>query len=312
MPQESDDPNMIITGILEHLKALGGKVEYGPSTVRSGSGPEVVTALSFLTNTALKQANIHWEELRPEDPDEAEEEVLILDEQEVNLDKIEEEMEQAYSSDEEEAGWIQQSHLDSKPSQDEDQKMLKSDVDIESWRLELERVLPQLKITVKTDGQDWRWRQEQMKSHVTGITTAVNQIELPLKRLVSEAQAMSEKVLSRETFLNTQFVGLLDELHHSQEKLSKMKETHKELSNKVAEKNKNLAHLSEELEHTRQQLEDRGSIMADGAPVVTVKKSVTILKKELGDMEVEIGVMDHSVMKSLVHEQIILRDKNKF
>jgi hypothetical protein len=28
--------------------------------------------------------------------------------------------------------------------------MLKSDVDVEAWRLELERVLPQLKITVKT------------------------------------------------------------------------------------------------------------------------------------------------------------------
>lgn len=29
-------------------------------------------------------------------------------------------------------------------------------------------------------------------------------------------------------------------------------------------------------------------------------------------MEVEIGVMEHSLMKSLVQEQMILRDRNKF
>jgi hypothetical protein len=43
-----------------------------------------------------------------------------------------------------------------------------------------------------------------------------------------------------------------------------MKEVHRDLSNKVTEKNKSLAHFNEELEQTRQQLEDRGSIMADG------------------------------------------------
>lgn len=55
-----------------------------------------------------------------------------------------------------------------------------------------------------------------MKTHITGISDTVNQIDGPLKRLVSEAQSMSEKVLSRETFLNNQFTGLLDELHQSQ------------------------------------------------------------------------------------------------
>jgi hypothetical protein len=35
------------------------------------------------------------------------------------------------------------------------------------------------------------------------------------------------------------------------------------------------------------------------------------LKKEFGDMEVEIGVMEHGLLKSLVQEQMILRDKNK-
>jgi chromosome segregation ATPase len=48
------------------------------------------------------------------------------------------------------------------------------------------------------------------------------------------------------------------------EKLSKMKDVHRDLSTKISEKNKGLAHLNEELEQTRRQLDDRGSIMADG------------------------------------------------
>jgi hypothetical protein len=43
-----------------------------------------------------------------------------------------------------------------------------------------------------------------------------------------------------------------------------MKEVHRDLSNKVAEKNKALNQLTEELDQTRKQLDDRGSIMADG------------------------------------------------
>jgi hypothetical protein len=47
------------------------------------------------------------------------------------------------------------------------------------------------------------------------------------------------------------------------------------------------------------------------APVVTTRKNLNSLKKEFGDMEVEIGVMEHGLLKSLVQEQMILRDKNK-
>lgn len=44
------------------------------------------------------------------DLSDGEDEVIIMEEQEVNLDKIEEEMEQIYSSDEDdEAGWVQHS-----------------------------------------------------------------------------------------------------------------------------------------------------------------------------------------------------------
>lgn len=55
-----------------------------------------------------------------------------------------------------------------------------------------------------------------MKSYVEGIKEAIDQMEKPLERLVTEAKNVSEKVISRENFLNTQFSRQLDELHESQ------------------------------------------------------------------------------------------------
>jgi len=94
-------------------------------------------------------------------------------------------------------------------------------------------------------------------------------------------------------------------------KLSQLKEVHRELSNKVAEKNKTMTHLNDELDQTRRELEERGTIMADGAPVVKTRKALSALKKELGDMEVEIGVMEHCLLKAMLQEQMILRDQSK-
>lgn len=34
---------------------------------------------------------------------------------------------------------------------------LKNNVDEESWKLEVERVLPMLKVTIKNENRDWRY-----------------------------------------------------------------------------------------------------------------------------------------------------------
>lgn len=55
-----------------------------------------------------------------------------------------------------------------------------------------------------------------MKNYVEGIKDAIDQMEKPLERLVTEAKNVSEKVISRENFLNTQFSRQLEDLHESQ------------------------------------------------------------------------------------------------
>lgn len=40
----------------------GGKIDYGTSKVKSGSGPEVISALSYLAGEALKATHVEWDE----------------------------------------------------------------------------------------------------------------------------------------------------------------------------------------------------------------------------------------------------------
>jgi len=55
-----------------------------------------------------------------------------------------------------------------------------------------------------------------MTTHVTGIVDVIREITGPLQKLVTEAKNSSEKVVTRENFLNNQFQGLLEQLHESQ------------------------------------------------------------------------------------------------
>ncbi|CAG7836825.1 unnamed protein product [Allacma fusca] len=314
MAQESDDPNTLIASILESIRAMGGVVDFSPSRVKAGFGPDVVSVLDFLTDKALLTAGHEW--LPPIIvKEQKQEEEIDEDDQEVNLDKIEEEMEAYYSSEGEDNDlvWVPGSSSGA-PGQGEDTniekvKILQSDTDAEQWRLEVEQVLPQLKITIKQDSQDWRQRQDQMKTYAQSVNEIVDQLDGPMDRMITDAKSVIEKVKTREKFINSQFETLFVELSVAQDTVTNSKDKHRELSNEISNRNRSLSHLNDQLENTRRLLDDRGSIMADGAPVAATKRAIHTLNKELGDIEVEIGVMEHYLLKSLVQEQSFLRDK---
>ncbi|CAG7816579.1 unnamed protein product [Allacma fusca] len=315
MAQESDDPNVLIANILEQSRSMGGVMDFNPSRVKSGFGPDVVEVLDFLTDNALVSSEHQW--LPPVVLKEQKEDDEIGEvDQEVILEKIEDEIEAYYSSEGEDTDlvWVQGSSAGSgqgpETSQPDSGKILQSDiVDTEQWRLEVERVLPQLKITIQQDSQDWRQRQEQMRTYTEAVSDVVEQLDGPLDKMITDARSVIEKVKTRENFINTEFETLLMELSVTQDNVATMKDRHRELSNKATTKNRTLSQLNDELDTIRRQLNDRGSIMADGAPVSATKKSIAALKKELGDMEVEIAVVEHCLMKSLLQEQIAQREK---
>merc|ERR1712012_1475378 len=89
------------------------------------------------------------------------------------------------------------------------EEILESTTDAADWRLEVERVMPQLKVTIRTDNKDWRVHLEQMHQHHEGIETSLTDSRAHLDKLQDEISRTLEKIASREKYINSQLEHLL-------------------------------------------------------------------------------------------------------
>ncbi|KAI3374122.1 hypothetical protein L3Q82_005983 [Scortum barcoo] len=272
-PQEYDEPNATVSNILAELRAFGVKVDFPPSKLKSGSGEHVCFVLDRLAEEALRRRGFSFK--RPNYPTETtEEESVMEDDAELTLSKVEEEMIEEPDDEEEtvmdlEALKLRTTHTEAEPSSKPDE-ILESTVDAAEWNLELERVLPQLKVTIRTDNKDWRIHVDQMHQHRDGI----------------KSFAQRGQVLSPDGVLLCPLLSLQSYLDKLQEDIGKT-----------------LEKISEELERVKQEMEEKGSSMSDGAPVVKIKQSLTKLKQEILQMDVRIGVVEHTLLQAKLKEK---------
>ncbi|XP_075878339.1 intraflagellar transport protein 57 homolog isoform X3 [Nelusetta ayraudi] len=305
-PQEHDEPNATVSAILAELRALGVKVDFPPSKLKSGSGEHVCFVLDRLAEEALRRRGFSFR--RPNYPTETtEEESVMEDNAELKLSKVEEEMIQEEPDDEEnvmdlEALKSRTTHTESEPSSKPDD-ILESTVDAAEWNLELERVLPQLKVTVRSDNKDWRIHVDQMHQHRDGIKASLLEAKSYLDKLQEDIGKTLEKVGSREKYINNQLGHLIQEYRSAQAKLSEAKERHQQASGGVMDRTRVLAEISEELEKVKQEMEEKGSSMTDGAPVVKIRQSLTKLRQEIVQMDVRIGVVEHTLLQAKLKEK---------
>ncbi|XP_049930458.1 intraflagellar transport protein 57 homolog isoform X1 [Epinephelus moara] len=305
-PQEYDEPNATVSNILAELRAFGVKVDFPPSKLKSGSGEYVCFVLDRLAEEALRRRGFSFK--RPNYPTETtEEESVIEDDAELTLSKVEEEMIEEPDDEEEnvmdlEALKLRTTHTEAEPSSKPDE-ILESTVDAAEWNLEVERVLPQLKVTIRTDNKDWRVHVDQMHQHRDGIKSSLKEAKSYLDKLQEDIGKTLEKVSSREKYINNQLEHLIQEYRSAQAKLSEAKERYQQASGGVTERTRVLAEISEELEKVKQEMEEKGSSMSDGAPVVKIKQSLTKLKQEIVQMDVRIGVVEHTLLQAKLKEK---------
>ncbi|KAJ8976230.1 hypothetical protein NQ317_009727 [Molorchus minor] len=259
---------------------MGVNVDISPNKLKQGVGEHVVYILDILSNNAIKTNNLILQ--KPTPPEEKEEEAEVLDdESEINLDRVEEEMMAVYSDDSDEENIFRLDDL--KPVKTEMRPAeIKSSTDEESWKLEVERVLPQLKVMIKNDNRDWRSHLEQMKAHKGSIDECFERPRCSWRNYIRRSL---------------------------QDQLSKIKENYKNISTGVAERNRELQKLSDRLESVKQQMEERGSSMTDGTPLVNIKKSVAKVKAEIIDMDVRIGVLECILLQTKIRDEKLIESE---
>ncbi|NWR31188.1 IFT57 protein, partial [Tachuris rubrigastra] len=183
------------------------------------------------------------------------------------------------------------------------EEILQSTTDAAEWNLEVERVLPQLKVTVRTDN----------KVPENGFVCVHMVIKMlfqsvlftfPLQflsfgyldKLHNEISRTLEKINSREKYINSQLEHLIQEYRSAQALLSEGR------GQEEVEKNTYFK-ITEVLEKVKQEIEEKGSSMTDGAPLVKIKQALTKLKQETIQMDIQIGVMEHTLLQSKLKEK---------
>ncbi|EPY78043.1 intraflagellar transport protein 57-like protein [Camelus ferus] len=224
---------------------------------------------------------------RPAYPvEELEEETVAEDDAELTLNKVDEEFVEEETDNEENFIDLnvlkaQTYRLDMNESAKQED-ILESTTDAAEWSLEVERILPQLKVTIRTDNKDWRIHVDQMHQHKNGIESALKETKGFLDKLHNEISRTLEKIGSREKYINNQLEHLVQEYRAAQAQLSE---------------------VTEELEKVKQEMEEKGSSMTDGAPLVKIKQSLTKLKQETIQMDIRIGVVEHTLLQSKLKEK---------
>jgi len=295
MPQEFDDPNATISRILDKARSFGTNTDFPPNKLKSGSGPHVCMLLDKFAENALKSTKFSWEKPLYESEDEEDDEVVHQeDDAELKLEKIEDDLAAADDSDDDADVFLDLNSTAKagKEVSKENQIML-SNTSSEQWRLEIERVTPSLKVTVRSDNKDWRAHVEQMNTHKVGIETTFAQSKQQLGKMQAEIQKTLEKISSREKYINGQLENLVQDYRNVQERFAQSKEKYKQGSSGVTERSRSLAEVSEELEKVKIEMEEKGSSMTDGAPLVKIKQTLGKLKTETTQMDIRIGVIEH-------------------
>ncbi|XP_054263754.1 intraflagellar transport protein 57 homolog [Macrosteles quadrilineatus] len=313
-PQEYDDPNSTIAVVLDATRDLGIPVDFAPNKLKQGYGRYAIYILNSLADKAMEHTKVIWK--KPKPPLEVDtEEQPIDDEAELLLEKIEEEM-AAEDSDDDEDNLL---HIDdlqnitninkSLLESQKQEEMLESNTNSEEWRLELERVLPKLKVTIKSDSRDWRAHLEQMKQYQSSLQEVMSSANSQLQHLSTDLGNSLNKIQSRDKFLNSQLESLLYQYRTVQDELAKISEQYREVSGGVSERQKTLARITDELESVKQEMEERGSSMTDGSPLVNIKKAMGRVKGDISSMNVRIGVLEYCITQARLRDKDLLQNE---
>ena len=199
------------------LKKFGMDINFPPLKLKQGYGEIVCTVLNDLLDKVLK--NLDFKFMSPEyppggrtdgfDDDDDEDEGVGDGQEEEDGEEVQDDV--ANESEDEEEYYMDERNRGRKDSGDRaENKLIESEIDPEKWRLEMERVGPQLtKLKLQVDGKDWRTHVEQMKSLQETIQKTLPDVDGQLRRISDDIAKVSDKIKRREAMISSHFESLV-------------------------------------------------------------------------------------------------------
>merc|ERR1719487_608928 len=281
------------------MKDLGVQVNTVPGKLRQGYGDGVCAVLHGLFKEILRRSGFEY--LQPQFPEEG-----LADEAEVDSDaEIHSDVQDEAPGDGEEDDLMYQEEFKKNDDKDEDgdHEMLQNNIDPSVWLLEVERVVPKLKVTIPNDSKEWRTHLSQTRAFKQVIEGQFPAAKAQLDKLSKELSGALERIRSKENFINTQFDHRALDYRQQQEELSQVQQQYTELNEVVMNYQIELKNVAEELEVVKNEMEDRSSTVTDTAPIVKMKEAFKKLRADTRQLEVRIGVVSHTLMQAKLRQR---------
>ncbi|XP_005181601.1 intraflagellar transport protein 57 homolog [Musca domestica] len=314
-PQEYDDPNDVINRIIGVLEEMDISVDFGPTKLIRGAGHQCIYVLDTLATQAIKVMKMSCQRLHITQEDEVANDYLE-DNAEIILERIEDEQNEAMSDDDNSELDLNQNSLRQwsqrkRNHHQHNQQLLDSSggnslqvtdrlTDQQSWRLEFEQVLPQLKVYVRSDVRDWRAHMNQMDSLKSSITEATENTQLELKKLHNEFTFSLEKIESREKHLNNELHNLITQYKDVSIELSNIQYAHTQVLEETERSVEQLKSVIAENDNKKAEMERRGQMMSDSSFVMTIKKAVAKLKDDVAHLNLEVALLVNGIDRDIL------------
>ncbi|KAM3721332.1 Intraflagellar transport protein [Dirofilaria immitis] len=299
--QEFNDPNGIILSILDALRSKNVPISFAPNKLKTGAGEHCLYVLDKLADLALVAEQFSWIRADPMWEDD-EETKLAVDQAEITTEEFNEDEQINVAADDDSEIVMDLKAVSPRINFDNDQQsldgILHSDIDVDFWKLEVERVAPHLKITFEQDSKDWRMHLERMRSLQKSVTELLSTTEPNLKRISNELEKTMERIINREKYFNSQLESVLTKFCLAKERMIDIKEKWKEINSSILERTQKLQHISDELEQIKQQIDEKNLQNNDGVPMLRLKQALQKMESEIMTMNVQISVIEQSLLQS--------------
>uniref|UniRef100_A0A914N3T3 Uncharacterized protein n=2 Tax=Meloidogyne incognita TaxID=6306 RepID=A0A914N3T3_MELIC len=316
MPHEFEDPNGTIARILNSIKEEKEfeNLNIPPNKLKSGAGKQCVLLLFHLTAIALEKSGFQYGVMQQvEDTEEnVQDEENQVDQAELTSDQFDDDVELAEDEDNplmEEFDVITgevETQADDNIFQTDPLKMIMQNgttKSLDSMREELERVTPQLRITIRGTQKNWQMHAEQIAKMEAALSEQYAELHPILTSMDKEINDAMERISLREQNLNEQFSGLLNIYRTKKNELAAISEHYKESSVTLNSKTETLKNVNEEIDELKQQIEERGTQNTSGAPILKIKQALANIEKECFVMSVQIAVLEQTLIQTRLSKQ---------
>ena len=297
-PAQLEDPIQTCTQLLQHCRGLGfAAPEFPVTKLRQGHGKAVCAVLRGLLDVAFERSKVLLEPaLYPKDKPLSEE---VQDFASLALKGEEEE---GLSAGEEE------NYVSGKGSYDLDPRgagagpgqaaaPTTTRINPASWKIELERLAPQLKLTIP-ESKEWRSHLGSIHRHLAAIQDTLPECQGQLDHLQKDMSEAMNKISSRESFVKDHFDLFIHEYRTAREQLEEAQSRSSKGHGAISELTAVLSSISKELDNVRRAKDEHEGSISDTSPLVKIKKAIAQIQEEITGMRVRIRVVEHAATRA--------------